>query len=117
MVDICMDLLLTAKHNLHLSRSHEDRWGAMRPSPQFEFAFRFSYSKEPKIVTSDPLRTVPTIVTAYILCASQGRSSAKREEDTRTGYNNSNNNNNNDNLHLYSAFLLVIQGTLQSVNT
>ena len=27
------------------------------------------------------------------------------------------NNNNNNNIHLYSTFLLVIQSTLQSVNT
>ena len=27
------------------------------------------------------------------------------------------NNNNNNNMHLYNAFLLAIQSTLQSVNT
>ena len=31
--------------------------------------------------------------------------------------NINNNNDNNNNIHLYSAFLLVIQGPLQSVNT
>ena len=31
--------------------------------------------------------------------------------------NNNNNDNNNNNMHFYSAFLLVIQSTLPSVNT
>ena len=31
--------------------------------------------------------------------------------------NNNNNNNNSNNINLYSAFLLVIQSALQSVNT
>ena len=38
------------------------------------------------------------------------------DRDYLLGGINNNNNNNNNNINLYSAFLLVIQSALQSVN-
>ena len=39
------------------------------------------------------------------------------ERFRQTSFNNNNNNNDNNDVHLYSAYLLVIQSALQSVNT